>query len=154
MKKSTSAWGRELKEDMMFSMQRSTTSTSAWGRELKDTQTITNSSANMSTSAWGRELKDFPRYTEHLESKSTSAWGRELKEKKIHQYGCIKAVDLCVRSWVERDPGMLYDMTEIVDLCVRSWVESREGEENERSYTSTSAWGRELKDLQMMPEYP
>ena len=57
--RSTSLWGRELKEALRAWQNLKPRSTSLWGRELKAPSSCKHSVWIMSTSLWGRELKDF-----------------------------------------------------------------------------------------------
>ena len=78
---------------------------------------------------------------------STSLWGRELKEKGASLRPGQGYVDLLVRSWIERLITSVKSTPGAVDLLVRSWIESLyEGKVMVDPVTSTSLWGRELKE--------
>ena len=144
---STSAWGRELKDTSQY------VKCCFSGRPLREVVSwknhadVTTETPSSSTSAWGRELKGFIHSDWQIWNMSTSAWGRELKG--IFYSGII--ITACRRplrevvSWKMMYHGQREEL--FVDLCVRSWVERRRWLLWLSGRWSTSAWGRELKDL-------
>ena len=167
--KSTSLWGRELKDHDSSRQGLSPWSTSLWGRELKVLYRIelipslavdllvrswierlmilTALQKTQSTSLWGRELKDHDPDVPWEPDGSTSLWGRELKVETGLLAVFLGHVDLLVRSWIERFKKPLLSYWPKVDLLVRSWIERQHRPYQKCSTASTSLWGRELKEL-------
>ena len=145
-RKSTSSWGRELKQEQVSI---TVDAASRPLREVVSWNTIDeqeNKTPVASTSSWGRELKQIFWYA------TTDHCGRPLREvvswnMLARQYPSEMQVDLFVRSWVETITTVENSRNSKVDLFVRSWVETVGGIQNGSRFKSTSSWGRELKLL-------
>ena len=128
LRKSTSLWGRELKECWFCH----------WNQSL---------CVDLLVRSWIESCIKKERYCLAFVDLLVRSWIERFID---YDYTGMLNVDLLVRSWIERTPALVGSNPTTVDLLVRSWIERYTDKQGVRSEkVSTSLWGRELKDWQL-----